>query len=254
MPHERFERRSIGRPWRRTQQYQQSTAPAFPAAQPLVPRAPVDLAPGEELTTRTPVRAQSVESDVAVPALQAIMYGVGAALLTVPLAVFVDVVPWYTPLVVFPTVAGGAVFITPRAARKLLMVVEQWTGSDLDGDGEVGEPPAPILVDLTRRSETGRAQAQHLAIPGVKAGEEMQARWFWRICRDGGQGFSQLVAEKYSITRAEVKAVQQYFTSQVPPLATDHGNRVEPNGEGLTTMWGVVERHFPDARLPQGRA
>lgn len=203
-------------------------------------------------TTERPARIEGVQAD----GLRAFFYGLAAMLFSIPVTVLVSG-PWYVPLAVFAFIAPLA-YVAHDSRAAAIAFLERQLHRDLDGDGEVGEPepePEPIRVNLARPTATGRAQVRRLGIPGVKAGPEMEARWFWRICRKGGEGFSQRIAYDYGkITRAEVKAIQDYFTSQVPPLAIDEGNRVVPTGEGLATMWGVVTRYFPDARLPQGRA
>jgi hypothetical protein len=111
-------------------------------------------------------------------------------------------------------------------------------------------PPAtpkgpPIAVDLSKRRGTGK-KTKHLAIPCPAAGEEMLARWFWRVCRENGDRFSIRVAHTYHIMRPEAKAVQDYFTDN--GLATKASNKYTPTDEGIAAMWGVVDRNIPDAR------
>jgi hypothetical protein len=110
-----------------------------------------DLVAGESATIKTPVRAQSVESDWAVPVLQALTSGGCAALLSIAPTVLIKVLPWYTPLVVLPTVAGSAWFVTSKAARGLLMLVEEFTGQDIDGDHQVGNREE---IDVTVHDKT----------------------------------------------------------------------------------------------------
>lgn len=212
-----------------------------------------DLQPGEKAKIETPVRAPRIESDVAVPFLQALMYGSGAALMSAPLS-FLPEVPWFTPLVVLTTVTGGAMIVTPTRTRKLLLKVEEWTGIDLDRDGQVGPfPPIPIKKPPERKD--GRhMQYRYPQIPTPNAGYEMLARWFWRVVRQGGVGFSQGVAfTNYHIQRDECKAVQQVFIAE--GWAVDKGGTqgVHPTDEGLDVMYAVIKEVYPTARLsPEG--
>ena len=239
MPHERYER-SLGRPWRRTQQYQQTTAPAFPAAQPLVPRAPVDLAPGEELTTRTPVRAQSVESDVAVPALQAIMYGGGAALVAIPFTVFIDPLPWYTPLVVWPFVTGASVFVTSVLAHKLLRIAETWIGTDLDGDGRVGQEPTINLNAVLQEGQTS-----HLARTRMPLSQVKNWRAFCYAYTNGDCEFSARAAKSFHVEDVYTQVLGDWTSpdNKLALIETDSiGERLTPEptprGKAMIAIYG----------------
>ena len=213
--------------------------------QPGVP----ELQAGEVYKTRTPMRAQDIEADVAVPILQAFAYGAGASLVSIlPTVLFHW--PWYVPPLVLPTVTGGAIFVTSQGARKLLMRIEEWTGVDINQDGKIGPITEPIPVDLTKRQgQSGGRQTQHLEIPCPAVGEEALARWFWRICREGGQGFSYRVgmSKAYGLSRPEVKAIHDYFIHV--GHAEHKGNRIVLNDDGMAVMWGIVTRYYPHAHL-----
>jgi hypothetical protein len=106
-----------------------------------------------------------------------------------------------------------------------------------------------------------RSRPQHrwTEISTPKAGREALARWFWRICRQDGVGFSQNVAQTYGIQRRECKKVQRVFEHR--GWAVDRGGTqgydlVGTNDdplEGLHIMWDVVTEFFPDAHPPQER-
>jgi hypothetical protein len=162
---------------------------------------------------------------------------------------------WYTPFVVLPIATGIAIFVTPERARKLLLRVEEWTGVDINQDGKVGQKTDPIPIEHRRPDKDGKVHNQYGEIPGVEAGEHKLAEWFYLICRSKGEGFSYRAAKNYGITQSEANAIQVWFLTQKPPLATRaRNNWIRPNDEGFDTMWGVVTRHFPDAHLPQERA
>ena len=154
---------------------------------------------------------------------------------------------------------GGIVFVGSFLAASwpvvfgtggpnLLALIEKMTRKDINGDGVIGEQPEqpPIRVDFSQRQGTGR-QTKRLEIPCPQVGEEMLARWFWRVCREDGSRFSIRAALGYSLTRTEAEGVQEYFVTN--RLAEHKGNIITPTPEGIAVMWGVVERHYPYARL-----
>jgi hypothetical protein len=219
------------------------------------PYAP-DLEPGQTLKLETPMQGPTYEANVGVPFGEAVLYGTGAALVSI---VFPLLAPatfrWYTPFVVLPIATGIAIFVTPERARKLLLRVEEWTGVDINQDGKVGQKTDPIPIEHRRPDKDGKVHNQYGEIPGVEAGEHKLAEWFYLICRSKGEGFSYRAAKNYGITQSEANAIQVWFLTQKPPLATRaRNNWIRPNDEGFDTMWGVVTRHFPDAHLPQERA
>ena len=229
----------------RTQRYNSDVTALVPDV-----RSAPDLEPGEKTTYKTPIRAQNVESDVLVPVLQALVYGGGAAVLSVWPTIWRQW-PWYTPLLIWPTVAGASVFLTSVAAHRLLMVVEKWTGKDLDRDGQVGNPP-PITVPHTNRKNRVHVQHRYPQIPAPAAGYEALARWFWRVYRQGGVGFSQNVALSYRVQRPECKAIQDVFTAE--DWAEDRGGTqgIRPNDDGLDVMHDVIAEVYPTAALSPG--
>ena len=166
-------------------------------------RAMPDLVAGEKATITTPVRAQSVESDWAVPALQALTSGCGAMLLSV-LPTWIAKLPWYTPLLVLPTVAGGAWFVTSKAARGLLMLVEEFTGQDIDGDGKVGatwETKSEVKAGKTTTHDTHK-------LTNPKA-------WH-RFCKAvvGGKNFSQSESKKHKVPQSDCATVYESWTAR----------------------------------------
>ena len=99
------------------------------------------VALGANYERRRPVREASLESDVAVPGLQALLSGLAAAVITGGVASWAAwPKPWTLALV-----AGGAGVALSwlallRDSRNLLWEVETLLGADLDRDGSVGAP------------------------------------------------------------------------------------------------------------------
>jgi hypothetical protein len=152
------------------------------------PHPAPELSSGETATFETPIRAQNIESDWAVPVLQALTSGGAVALVSVPFAVLFSEIPWYTPLVVWPTVAGGAWFVTSISAHKLLMLVEEFVGQDIDGNGQIGNEREEIDVNVHDHAPDDRRLAQQvrctLFSPAGKPGN--LARYAAALLRDDG--------------------------------------------------------------------
>ena len=91
--------------------------------------------------SRTPVRAPTLQSDVAVPLLQSVTSGVVVFIGTGGLAVALEA---HKPLAWAGVCGFAALSIGWRGAlqwtRAAVHRVEQWTNTDIDGDGQVGAP------------------------------------------------------------------------------------------------------------------
>lgn len=126
----------------------------------------VDSGPGWELERRTPHRTPSLESDFAVPALQAGMtafaVGVGAAMLA-----WAAAWSWRVPVAVC-----GATFVLSwlwrlRIVDGLLWTIETIIRRDVDGDNHIGQPTPQHAFTVANPSaarstvaQTARQQAQ----------------------------------------------------------------------------------------------
>lgn len=130
--------------------------------------APVDT-PFSEFHRETPARPPAVGGDVAVPALQAIISGV--AIFLVGLAILWP--DWQIAAAGGGIVGALAWFLLLSDSRRLLRVVEDVTGVDLDQDGHIGEPEPPALgVKLRIDEEEGRVtKYAHLPIDAQRLGQ-----------------------------------------------------------------------------------
>jgi hypothetical protein len=155
---------------------QWSQAQQFQSVQPSIrPNAMQDVA---EYHRETPARPPNVESDVAVPALQSVGWGIAAAVASVSLPLFYGW-PWYTPLITGTVATPLAWTLTTAGLRRGLWVVESVTNRDINQDGAVGKPEtAEVLLTVTEQGATGnttRAKRQRIAVaPGLFQSWAMQ--------------------------------------------------------------------------------
>lgn len=105
-----------------------------------------------EAERKSPFRPQNAESDFLVPLLQAL--GTGAFITAGAgwLAWLYRGFTWEMAVTVGLISAGGFWLITVPANRKLLWQIESIINSDLDNDGDIGEPPT-VSLEVTQKSE-----------------------------------------------------------------------------------------------------
>jgi hypothetical protein len=119
----------------------------------------ITIQPGATYTRREPARAANLESDVGVPALQALISGGFAGLAGGTVA---GVAGWDALLIGAATGAlcASVVWATLVSDHsKLLWRIEEIIGADLNRDSAVGEP-APAGEQLVLVHGAGRAQQQ----------------------------------------------------------------------------------------------
>ena len=186
---------------RRSRRYEQSITTPMPQAVPS-PRTPPELATGETARYTTPIRAQNLESDVLVPLFQAITSGGCTALVSIPLTL-IQAVPWYAPFYVWPVATGAWYFAKSSAAHKLLMLVEEFTGTDIDGDGVVGKWSAESIV---KSGQTTTVDAPTLADP----------RAWHRFCKavHGGRSFSESESKRHNVPGEDWRTVYDAWVSR----------------------------------------
>lgn len=95
--------------------------------------------------TRTPRREPSLEPDVIVPGLQAVLTAATAALGAALLA-WAWGWSWRVPIVVLALALFGAWAWRLRLADGLLWQIERWADYDLNGDGVTGKPSVSFAV------------------------------------------------------------------------------------------------------------
>ncbi len=217
----------------------------------------------EHVTARAPQH----EADVRVPLEQALM-AAGAVALCVGVLLYIVGVPIVTKadgslwsLLGFSAKIAIVVFVVAAAVLIVWYVLEQWLARSRqlkdprpkpDKERRGQDPPKPIAFQAQARTETGRLQLGMFEIDCPAAGEQWLARWFWRVARQNGTGFSVHVADKYHITREECGAIQQAFIQGKCASAVYRTDgqlaRVDLNADGLQALWEFVWRHFPHAK------
>ena len=119
-----------------------------------------DAPPGAELTRETPTgQADTVESGVKVPLLQAVITGAVAGVVSVIPTVYYDWA-WTVPPAVTVGTFGLSWWLLLQDTRRLLRRIEVWTGKDLDGDGQVG-----FSVEITESLADGRKRMTFARFP-----------------------------------------------------------------------------------------
>jgi len=114
-------------------------------------------APPGDYTRETPTgKADTVESGVKVPLLQAVITGgVAGVVVTIPTAIYHW--PWIVPPCMAIGTFGLSWWLLLQDTRRLLRRIETFVGRDLDGDGEIGFT-VEIVEDLP---ELKRVQYAH---------------------------------------------------------------------------------------------
>lgn len=119
-----------------------------------------------EASRERPIRALNIESDFLTPLLQAGALGVFVGLGGLYAAWQLDLA-WHLSCLGGLSVTGLGFAAIVGLNRKLLWQVEKITHTDLDGDGQTGEPapPAPPM-EVIHKTETGKITSMYrLALP-----------------------------------------------------------------------------------------
>ncbi len=127
------------------------------------------LAPGSSYQRKRPARTASIESDVIVPGLQATITGILAGGIVAGVAImrrseFAAVIG----LIGCAAIWGIAWLWLLHEHRQLLWEVESIIGADLNGDGQVGQPPQPpttVRVDITNKPSTTEEHLNFFELP-----------------------------------------------------------------------------------------
>jgi len=110
-------------------------------------------------------------------------------------------------------------------------------------------PAPPERMEVVVRKPAVRYQDRRFDLALPAAGGNALARFFWRVLRDDCT-LAIRKAQAYGITRDEVEAIKAHFTDN--ELGEDQGGNlgVKPNDDGDQFMRELVQRFYPDARLP----
>lgn len=120
---------------------------------------PTSTGPGRylEAERKSPFRPQNAESDFLVPLFQALGTGVFVTTAAGWFAWRYTGFTWEGAVSLGIISAGGFWLITVMANRKLLWQIESIINSDLDNDGDIGQPepvrPTPVGLEIIQRSE-----------------------------------------------------------------------------------------------------
>jgi hypothetical protein len=128
--------------------------PAIPTVR--IPTAQPEPEPAYS-ETRTPQRTPGIESDVAVPGLQAILTAVALAICAGLLA-WAFAWSWRVPVAVLGLALAGAWLWRLHLVDSLLWAVESFTGRDLDQDQHVGRPQVSFTLANPGQARAAVAQ------------------------------------------------------------------------------------------------
>jgi hypothetical protein len=103
----------------------------------------------QEIERRKPIRQASLESDVIVPFLQSVVTGIVGAVIGGGTAAILDAPK---PMLVSASIGGIALgiawLVLLSQHRSLLWEIETVIGTDIDQDGEVGEPEPETMTTV----------------------------------------------------------------------------------------------------------
>jgi hypothetical protein len=205
-------------------------------------------------TQRQRERGASWDSDVIVPAGQALLIGAGVAIgALVVVAVLTAAMGWrfWIPFAA-AGVAGGMAFALAAVLltldhRRLLWAAEATLGVDLDQDQAIGEPePSEVLrVEVLENRGNGRHRLAYLDLPGDRDKLALLARG---LLNGRGTGQAQWTGKSGPFTRSEYEAIRAQLIER--GLATwadpDHHNLGwELNAAGRAMMRRLAERPTP---------
>ncbi len=132
---------------------------------------------------KTPIRKMELVADVIVPLAQAGVSGLLIGGLSTPLFIAAENVPWYAGIYLGALSVGVVWTFRLATSRDSLWIVEELIGSDLDGDGHTGAPPAyGVRTELKKDdgwqfdSLPGQPEALHKFATDVSGGETFAER------------------------------------------------------------------------------
>ena len=197
------------------------------------------------IRTTTPGRLAALESDVLVPALQALIIAAAVGLLAGTLILL-----WIGPerdlrggeLWTFAgRIAGTAAALSLTAAivafvlghRRALYQVEEWIGRDLDGDGYTGKPEPPTV--RAEVHDVDKRQTTYADLPAKKS----ELRRVAIACLYNGRAFSRPalagIISQRTYNRLAKAMVNRGLAHRLP------GNQRELSAAGRAILRRVLE-------------
>jgi len=123
--------------------------------------------------TWTPQRTPSIEADVAVPGLQAVLTA-GAAAICAGLLAWALGWSWRVPVVVGALTLAGSWLWRLGVVDRLLWTVESFTGKDVDGDGVTGRPQVSFTLANPGQARQTIAKEVRAAAASAEQAELLQ--------------------------------------------------------------------------------
>lgn len=148
----------------------------------------------EQFEQREPVRAPSVHSDVLVPVYRALAYGLGTGVLVclvaLALSIEMDTKAWLLTFSIPMMVVLLVVLFTQFGwVSDTLWRIEEHTGKDLNGDGQLGQPPV-----FTSVNQYGKVTKHEL----TPEREKTRFIEFVHACYEGNTSVTTLARRGYS--------------------------------------------------------
>ena len=183
-------------PWQSARRLENNTALSIPGLP-----APLNITSAYR---KTPVRKMEMVADVLVPLAQAGISGLLVGGLTTPLFAAAQNIPWYAGLYLGAVSVGLVWGFRLAASKDTLWVIEELTGSDIDGDGHSGPPPA-YGVRAELKKDDGW---QFSTLPGTPS-----ALHKFAVTVNGGESFTERTSYTSGLTQQEWEALRNTFIS-----------------------------------------
>jgi len=238
----------VGRAWRAYAGYRQRHYQVFESSlspAPWQPEPPPQHKGGYfEATRERPARPMNVESDFVTPLLQAAGVFFFVTLGSLYLAWTLDFA-WHLACFVGVATSGLFYLVALAVNRKLLWIAETVINEDLDGDGHVGFPPAPLTalapLEVLHKDEAGHLRQLHrLNLPDSISQAQLvefakgaalkglaQGQWTGKAGLFSRSEFDALMAE---LERANIVA-------WVDPQNRSQGRRLTHPGQAALRYW-----------------
>ena len=180
---------------------------------------------GSTLYRERPIRPATVESNVGVPFLEALITGLFVSLATIAVHIAAN---WPGNLLVVALVAFAvptcvAWLVFRSAHHKLLWLHEEIAGRDLDGDGMIGQPeqPRPEKQTILLRTHSGDSLAFSAMIDGTEVPQDK----LMAFVADGfKRGYTLDMARRCDLERPEWESIIDTM---------ERANLVSPKSQGV---------------------